>query len=186
MYETDSFDDGSTPDITSAATWASSNTAVATIDGSVLAIGVSVGTTDITASQDGVTSNIASLQVTAVTCATTVSVVSITYATEGGKNGNRHLLIFLTLKDNLGNAVSGASVSIRLDNATTGVFWTGTNATATDGTTGFRLKNAPAGDYVTTVTEVTADSLTWDNVTPANRYTKTSGISKGSNKGTLQ
>ncbi len=172
--------------MTSTATWGSSNTAVATVDGSGLATGVSAGTTDVTASQDGVTSNMASLEVTAVTVATTVSVVSIDYATEGGKRGDRHLLVFLALMDDLGNAVSGAAVSIRLDNTTTGGSWTGTNTTGTDGTTGLGLKNAPAGDYVTTVTGVTASGLTWDGGTPANGYTKTSGSGKGSSKATLQ
>jgi uncharacterized protein YjlB len=50
------YSDGSTTDITSQATWSSSDTNVATISSSGLATGVAAGTTDITASLSGVTS----------------------------------------------------------------------------------------------------------------------------------
>ena len=95
---------------------------------------------------------------------TSVSVDSITYATEGGKNGDKHLLITVALVD----PVSGASVSIRLDNTNTGQSWIGTGTTGTDGTVTFSLKNAPSGCYTTTVTDVTASGLTWDDTSPAN------------------
>ena len=143
-----------------------------------MATGVSAGTTNITASQDGVTSNTATLEVTVATSATTISVVSITYATEGGKNGDKHLLITVAVEDNLGSAVGGASVSITLDRAEGGS-WTGTATTGTAGTVTFTLKNAPSGTYTTTVTDVTAAGLTWDGVTPANSFPKTSGSGKG-------
>ena len=94
--------------------------------------------------------------------ATTVSVDSITYTTEGGKNQDKHLLITVALVDDLGSAVSGASISIRLDNTDTGESWTGTGTTGTDGTVTFTRKNAPLGWYSTTVTDVTAAGLTWD------------------------
>jgi Big-like domain-containing protein/galactose oxidase-like protein len=54
------YSDGSTPDLTSAATWNSTNTSVATISNTVgtkgLATGVAFGSTNITASMNGVTS----------------------------------------------------------------------------------------------------------------------------------
>ncbi len=95
--------------------------------------------------------------------ATTVSVDFITYATEGGKNQDKHLLITVALVDDLG----GASVSIDL-------FRDGSlvasrpGTTGTDGAVTFSLKNAPSGCYTTTVTDVTADGYTWDGLTPAN------------------
>ena len=103
--------------------------------------------------------------------ATTVSVDSITYATEGGKNKYKHLLITVALVDDLGNQVSGASVSIDLfrDGSLVG---SGTGTTGTDGTVTFTLKNAASGCYTTTVTDVTAAGLTWDGVTPANEFCK--------------
>jgi uncharacterized protein YjdB len=58
------YNDESTADITQTAAWHSSNTIVATIDSSGLATGLSAGTTEITATQDGKTSNEAKLQVT--------------------------------------------------------------------------------------------------------------------------
>ncbi len=102
---------------------------------------------------------------------TTVSVSSIDYDTEGGKNKDKHLLITVALRDDLGNPVAGASVSIDLFRDDSFVA-SGTGTTGTDGTVTFSLKNAPAGDYTTTVTGVTADGLTWDGETPENGFPK--------------
>ncbi|MFQ5860631.1 MAG: S8 family serine peptidase [Dehalococcoidia bacterium] len=110
---------------------------------------------------------------------TIVSVDSITYATQGGKNQDKHLLITIALVDDLGNPVAGASVSVTLENTTTGASWSGTGITGENGTVTFSLKNAPAGDYTTTVTDVTADGLTWDGVTPPNGFNKASGSNGG-------
>ena len=65
---------------------------------------------------DGELSSTDSVVVTAaiVTEATTVRVVSIDYATEGGKKKDKHLLITVALLDDLNIAVAGASVSIDL------------------------------------------------------------------------
>ncbi|MCH7688311.1 MAG: matrixin family metalloprotease, partial [Planctomycetes bacterium] len=104
---------------------------------------------------------------------TTVSVLSIGYATEGGKNGNKNLLITPALEDNLGAPTSGASVSIRLTHDS-GTFWTGTATTGTDGTVTFKLRNAKIGYYTTVITGITADGLTWDGTTPTNSFTKSS------------
>ena len=169
---TGTFSDSSTADLTSSATWASSNEPVATIDASGLATGVSAGTSNITATQDGVTSNLAALEVAVPSAtATSVSVASITYATEGGKNKDKHLLITVSLLDDLGDPVSGASVPIDLFRDDSFVA-SGTGTSGTDGTLTFSLKNARSGVYTTTVTDVTADSLTWDGATPANSFSK--------------
>src|SRR5205807_9520034 len=61
------FSDGSTQNLTNSATWASSNSAAATISSSGLATGVAIGTSNITATQSGVTSNSLALTVTAAT-----------------------------------------------------------------------------------------------------------------------
>ena len=138
---------------------------------------LSDGTHTITASvtdSDGATSS-SSITVTVgnpPTEPTTVSVDSITYATKGGKNSDKHLLITVSLVDDLGNSVSGASVSIRLNNADTGQSWIGTATTGTDGTVTFSLSNAPKGTYTTTVTDVVATGLTWDGNTPPNSFEK--------------
>jgi len=77
----------------------------------------------------------------------------------------------VALVDDSGQPVAGASVSIDL-NLGGSLLTSGTGTTGTDGTVTFSLKNAPAGDYTTTVTDVTADGLTWDEITPANSFTK--------------
>jgi subtilisin len=112
-----------------------------------------------------------SFSLQAVTEVASVVVDSITYTTEGGKNQDKHLLITIALVDDLGNAVSGASVSIDLfrDGSLVG---SGTGTTGTDGTLTFALRNAKSGCYETTVTSVTAEGLNWDGITPANGFCK--------------
>ncbi|MCH7625096.1 MAG: S8 family serine peptidase [Chloroflexi bacterium] len=103
--------------------------------------------------------------------ATSVSVDSITYVTEGGKNSDKHLFITVALLDNFDQAVGGASVSIDLFRDGSFIA-SGTAPSGADGTLTFSLKNARSGVYTTTVTDVTADSLTWDGATPANSFSK--------------
>jgi len=101
----------------------------------------------------------------------TVSVESITYATTGGRNQDRHLLVTVTLKDNAEVVVSGASVSIDLHLGST-IFDSATGTSGDNGTVTFQYNNAPSGTYTTTVTNVSADGLTWDGNTPTNSFNK--------------
>ncbi len=165
------YSDDTTKDLTDVV-WSSSVESVATINGAGLAEGLTIGSTDITATYDGLSSISSTLQVTvAPEVPTTVSVSSITYATEGGKFQDKHLLITIELLDDLGNPVSGASVSIDL-NLNDSIFRSGTGTTGSSGTITFSLKNAPVGSYSTTVTDVTVSGLTWDGSTPLNGFFK--------------
>jgi hypothetical protein len=103
--------------------------------------------------------------------ATTVMISSIEYYTEGGPNKKLHLRIVATAVDNLGNPVGGASVSVsvNLDGA---YYASMTATTGTDGKVLFKLNNAPSGCYSTTVTNVTAQGLSWDGNTPTNSFCK--------------
>jgi len=92
---------------------------------------------------------------------TTVSVVSIDYATQGGKRNTKHLLVTVGLGDDLGNNVAGGSVSVQVLLEGT-VYFSGSDISGTDGTITFRLASAPSGYYSTIVTDVTATGLTWD------------------------
>ena len=152
-------------------------------DGSYAITDVPTGDRSITASATGFESNTKAATVidteittvdfalAAVTTATTVSVDYVSYITEGGKNGDKHLLITLAIVDDLGDPVSGASVSIDLfrDSA---LIASGTGTTGTDGTLTFSLKNAKSGCYTTDVTDVSAGGLTWDEATPAKEFCK--------------
>jgi subtilisin len=167
---TGTYSDDSTADITSSVTWASTDTAVATIDSAGLATGEDAGTTTITASSNSI-SDTATLTVTAPSEPTAVIVESIIYSTEGGKNQDKHLCIVVALVDNLDNSVADASVSIDVYfEGAYDVSYTGT--TGTNGMVTFKKINAPSGTYTTTVTAVTAGELSWDGNTPVNRFPK--------------
>lgn len=120
---------------------------------------------------NGTGSDAVTISVGAPPSASTVSVDSITYATSGGRLGDKHLLVTVSLVDEASNPVGGASVSIdllrdeSLDSQATGT-------TGADGTVTFERKNAPSGIYTTEVTDVTAAGLTWDGLTPSNSFTK--------------
>jgi len=102
---------------------------------------------------------------------TIVSVDSITYATEGGRNSDRHLIITVALVNDLRDPVTDASVSIDvyLDGS---LYGSGTGTTGTLGTVTFKVNNAPSGCYKTTVTNVVANGLDWDGATPENESCK--------------
>lgn len=102
---------------------------------------------------------------------TTVSVDSITYHTEGGRNSDRHLIITVALVDDLGDPVADASVSIDVD-LDGSLYSSGTGTTGKDGTVTFKVTNAPSGCYETTVTNVVANGLNWDGTTPENESCK--------------
>ena len=99
------------------------------------------------------------------------TVDSIAYALSGGRKGDKNLSITITAVDDIGDPVSGATVSILLrhDN---GRAWSGTGSTTGDGTVKFMLNNAQSGCYTTTVTSLTADGLDWDGATPENEGCK--------------
>jgi hypothetical protein len=155
-------------DLTSSLVWTSSINGVIGTGGSFPAI-LSDGNHTITASvsDSGGASGSDSISITVGTVieATTVSVASITYDTEGGRSGDKHLLITVALVDNLGASVGGASVSIALSRDGN-PDRSGIGTTGTDGTVTFARRNAPPGTYTTVVTGVTASGLTWDEITP--------------------
>ena len=103
--------------------------------------------------------------------ATTAIVNSITYTTDGGKSGDKHLNIRVAVIDDFGNPVANASVSINL-NRNGSLVATGAGTTGSDGVVIFSYKNAPSGTYTTSITGVTASGLTWDGNTPPNEFVK--------------
>jgi len=166
-------------DLSASLVWTSSKDGPIGTGGSFSAT-LSDGTHTITASvtDSGGATGSASVSITVGTPPaepTTVSVILPSgidgYATEGGRDGKKHLLITVALEDDFGNPVAGASVSIELFRDGP-LYTSGTGTTGTDGTATFKVANAPSGTYITTVTHVTAAGLTWDGVTPENSFTK--------------
>jgi thermitase len=159
-------------------------TVTAASDGSYTILEVPAGIYTVTASAAGYNSasrsvsvgenevsSTADFSLTPISKSTTVCVSSISYYTEGGKNKDQHLRISVALTDNLGNPVTGASVSITVSrNGKSYVSITGT--TGLDGETIFRLNNAPSGTYISVIEGVNVAGSTWDGVTPPNSFTK--------------
>ena len=112
-----------------------------------------------------------SFSIQSASAAAIASVSSINYATTGGKNNDKHLNITVTVNDDTGNAVSGASVSINLlSNGS--VVGSGNGTTGSTGTVTFVDNNAQPGTYTTEITNVVAAGLTWDGQTPSNSFQK--------------
>ena len=95
------------------------------------------------------------------------AVSSISYANTGSRG--RDLTVTLTVSDADGNPVENASISITLKHES-GSSWKGSSTTRSNGTASFTLRRAPAGCYTTEVTNVSADGLEWDGVTPSNGH----------------
>lgn len=138
---------------------------------SILSDGNHTITVEVTDSGGATGSSSINITVGTPTVATTATVNSISYSTEGGKNNDKHLNITVAIVDDLGDPVAGASVSIGL-NLNGSLFTSGNGTTGTNGTVLFGLKNAPSGTYTTVINNVTAAGLTWDGVTPPNNFTK--------------
>jgi len=166
------YSDGSSSDITNSVTWTSTDDTIATIDSSGLATGMASGTVTITAESDSISGSTSLTVNPASSDPTTVGVTSIEHSTEGGKNKDKHLNSLVTVQDDVGNFVSGATVYTTLNNTTTGTTWIGSATTGDDGKVLFSLKNAPSGCYQMTIDNVVIDGLTWDGQTPANSKCK--------------
>ena len=80
-------------------------------------------------------------------------------------------LVITVLVDDLGAAVANASVSIDLYRDE-GFIASETATTGAGGTATFTLMNASSGCYTTSVTDVLAAGLTWDDLTPVNQFCK--------------
>ncbi len=103
----------------------------------------------------------------------TSTVDSISYATSGGGQGTKDLLVTLHAT-NTDPAVGGnvdAVIGIELWKNGSRIA-TGSASTGADGSVTFILRNHKAGNYTTVVTSVVADGYEWDGEYQANSYTK--------------
>lgn len=161
-------------DLTADLSWTSSIDGAIGSGGSFSAV-LSDGNHTITASatdSGGATgSDSVSITVGEVVVADGVTVSSITYVTEGGRSSDKHLLVTVALVDDLGDPVSGASVTIELSRDGS-LDAGGTGTTGAGGTLTFSRKNARSGTYTTEVMNVSAGSLIWDGATPPNSFVK--------------
>lgn len=88
------------------------------------------------------------------------------------KKPRTDLFIKITVKDDTGAAVGGASVSVELTQPDGDVL-SGTATTGTDGTVTFKNSNAESGDNVVKVTDVSKAGMTWDSAGSVTTHTCT-------------
>ena len=134
---------------------------------------LSNGVHTITAAVTDSGGNTASVSVSNITVGsptqpTTAKVSSITYGLQGN-----NLIITVTVVNEFGGRVAGATVSILLmEWLYTGQIWTADGTTNSQGIVQFQLSNAPNGGYTTQIKNVVAEGLTWDGLTPDNWFLK--------------
>jgi len=140
---TGTFSDGSTANLTASAAW-SSNAAVATIDGSGLASGVSAGSTSITASQDGIASNTATLTVTEPAPAPVPPVLSLSVSAPASADRGDEFTVSATIGNGGGSAASGLTATLS---------WTPSGD--------LRLRSGSATQSVATISAGGSASVNW-------------------------
>jgi hypothetical protein len=93
----------------------------------------------------------------------------------GGRAGENHLVVTITVSDDGGQPVNGASVSAQL-NLDGGSYATKSGTTGPDGAVELKFTKAPSGCYDTVVTNVTAAGLPWNSLYPDNGFAKGGAI----------
>jgi subtilisin family serine protease len=107
--------------------------------------------------------------------ATSVQVFSVTYRFYGGKTNNADLEVKVRVTDNLGQVVSGASVSAsfyRTFNGSESLYASARATTSSTGDATFVLKKIASGCYRTDVTAIAASGLSYDLSEPVNKGCK--------------
>jgi Flp pilus assembly secretin CpaC len=159
------FSDGTTQDVSSTVTWASSNTAVATIgSGNGLALGQATGTTQINASFGNVSSSAVTLRVTSATLRT----IAVTPTTSSvARNGTVQLLATGTFSDGTTQNVTGSAA---WNSSNTGIASVGAGS-ARGLATGSTQISATIGGVTSPIVTLTVTSATLKSiaVSPSSR-----------------
>jgi hypothetical protein len=91
------------------------------------------------------------------------------YSTQGGPAGNKHLLVTITVENEVGIPIEGALVTATISGPKSS---TGTQVTDALGQVVFKITNAPPGNYTTLVNDVSGNGLVWNGETPPNNFIK--------------
>ena len=152
-------------------------------DGSYTLTDVPAGTHDVTASATGFVSQTQSAAVTnggtttlnfslvPVAAPGEAVVRCVTYNTNGGRTRDRHMSITLRIENDMGAALSGASVTYQVirDGAALGTF---TGSTNSSGELSASFNNSANACYTVAVTNVVAAGLAFNGTQPANGFAK--------------
>lgn len=100
--------------------------------------------------------------------AKTLSVSGFTYKLSGRRKTD--LTITISVVDNTGVAVSGASVNARISCSGVSTIYGGTASTDSTGKVSFKITNAPKGTWTTTVQDVSKAGYDWDGSKKSSTY----------------
>jgi hypothetical protein len=93
------------------------------------------------------------------------------YRTEAGSSGKLDLLIIAHVGNEQGKPVANASIEVSVSRSGH-QRWALSGTTDADGAATLKIEKATPGFYETTVTELTAEGLTWDGTTPPNQFSR--------------
>ena len=144
-----------------------SGTPSATISGTPTTAGSYAFTLEVT---DGAQTATKAYSIVVAEDSSVAAVESVTYATEGGRANNQHLVVRVRIVAG-GAPVANASVTINLLR-NGAVYAMRTATTGADGRAAFKFTNYPAGCYTTVVTQLTIGGATSTPSTPANSHCK--------------
>ena len=155
LYRHGTYSDASTQNLTSTATWASTNSAVASISNTAgtqgQAKGLTGGSTFITATQGGITSNQASLTVTTAN--------HFVISSPGSAIAGNPFSLTVFAEDSLGNIVTGYAGTVHFT-STDGQAVLPANATLTNGSGTFSVTLKTLGTQTVTATDTVTSSIT--------------------------
>jgi subtilisin family serine protease len=98
-------------------------------------------------------------------------VATVGYVLSGGKRNNKNLSAIVTVADDLGGPVSGATVSVTIYRGGKALRNTG-GTTDASGRVTFTVNKAKSGTYSVLIRTVAAEPLVWDGVSPPNSFVK--------------
>ena len=161
-------DDAEDGPLTSSLSWTSNlDGAIGTGAGFTYPLRDGVHTVTSSATDSGGLSGSDAITITVAPASSTSMVSSIGYSRQGGRNRTKNLIVTSTVKNNLGQVVSGATVTLVVSN-TNGSSGTMSAVTDSTGRASMTWRNAPMVCYTSVVNKLVASGLTWDGATPNN------------------
>ena len=138
-----------------------------------LSEGLHVITAEVSDSADLWSSSSVTIEVIPVVTPDNRIIVSqIKLSSFGGRLSDKHLSATLKLVDDSKRPVTGARVTVKLINQTSGTVYNREEITDSTGSVFFRLKNINSGAYTLQISRIEKSGFDWDGEYPSNSLTK--------------